>query len=124
MRIITLAATITGSAAQAAVVTIPQSGRLKSIRWSIVLDAPIDNVLFAVELSPNGAAFTSGTNDQIQSIDCVQIGTNFVTSGMSLYGCNVQRLIDFPLELGTRLYLNSATSGTHSALVRCFLDIA
>lgn len=122
MRTYHLAATITGTGANQCSVLIQRSGRIKSVRWGIAIDAATDNAALAVELN-SGATSQIATHEGPNVIDGVRAHTNFTTSGLTLSSINVQRLLDYPVGQGERIYLHAVVGGTLSAITEAYVDI-
>lgn len=110
------------SANNAASITIQRSGRIKSIRWAILVDTIVDNSSVQVELSTQPVS-QRGTNDTLGSIDEIAWAANVGANGSAVGAINHQRLMDYAMVAGERLYLNTSLV-TAAANITCFIDFA
>lgn len=123
MRVYKLYAAISSTGTNLATVTMVRPGRIRSIRWASGADVSADNSYSDVELSFQ-AVSNVNVNDTTGSIDELRSQSNFTTSGQMQGAIHKQSLVDIPVSAGDRLYLNATNSGTHSARVTCFVDVA
>lgn len=120
MRTYKLAAAITNSD-NIATVTVQRSGRIRSIRWSTTYTSNTSGHEADIELSMVPVNQID-TNDTIGVVDQISI-FNFVGAvGQLDTGKQSQSLVDYPVAVGERLYLN-ATSTLTSGRVTCFVDV-
>lgn len=102
-------------------VTIVRSGRIRSLRWAVCMDTVTDNHNVIAEISTQSVS-QAGTNDTLGSIDEIRQWHNNAAAGSSTSGINVQRMVDYPVAAGERLYLNTTFTGT--VYLTCFIDVA
>lgn len=102
-------------------VTIQRSGRIKSIRWAVYIDDATDTHYYDMELSTQAVGYQT-THDTIGPIDEIKWQNNVGAAGADASTISVQRLMDFPMAAGERLYLNGA--GNAGASTTVFVDFA
>lgn len=113
-------ATVSGN--NLANVTIQRSGRIKSVRWAVGVDDSTDNHYCYFELSTQ-ATSQIGTHDTLGVVDQIAWYNNLGAAGQDSSHINEQRMLDFPIAAGERLYLNN--SGNASAVFETvFVDVA
>lgn len=122
MRTYHLYATVSAGAANQANLMIQRSGRIKSVRWAVSVDAPADNAAVELEIS-TVATLGINTHESPNVIDAVKHLTNMTTSGANAGCINTQRILDFPVAQGERIYLHSAVAGTVSAKTDVLVDV-
>lgn len=97
-----------------------RSGRVRSLRWAIGIDDSTDNHTMTIEISTQ-AVIQNTSHDTLGSLDEVKWYNNVGAAGTDHGAINVQRLMDYPVAAGERLYLNGVA--TISGTVTCFVDI-
>lgn len=121
MRIYKLYANITASGNNLANVTIVKSGRIKSIRWDLLMNSVVDNDGVEAELSLYPASMI-GSSDSAGALDQISTISNGTAGGDAR--ASKQSLVDIPVGQGEKLYLNSSVQGTPTfGHATCFIDV-
>lgn len=102
-------------------ITIQRTGRIRSIRWAVYADLDADAEAVIVELSTQAVGQPT-TNDSIGDIDQIRVGYYATAAADALVGINVQRIVDYPVGEGERVYLN-ATGSAATLNCACFIDV-
>jgi hypothetical protein len=103
-------------------ITIQRSGRIKSVRWAVgIIDSTNGHVyhgeLSSVPVTQIGAHDTQGAIDQVSWVN------NAAAAGTDSAGINTQRIMDYPVVAGERLYLNT-TKSVSTSYTSIFVDVA
>lgn len=120
MRTYKLSAAVT-SADNIANVTIQRQGRIRSIRWVTSFSDTTANHYMKLELSMQPVN-QIGSNDTIGAIDELISWNLHGAAGELDTGKKAQSLVDFPVAVGERLYLN-ALSSMVAATATVFVDV-
>jgi len=104
-------------------VTIQRTGRIRSIRWRVdCRTCKTDGQTATVELSTIPST-NIGTSDSRGDIDEFKVNANVGAAGSTLVSMCSQVMMDFPVGVGERLYINSNSTLT-AAYVTCYVDVA
>jgi len=103
-------------------VTVQRSGRIKSIRYSIRMNSVTNGHALSMEVSTQPVAQIAAHDTQ-GSIDEVGWFNNVGAAGTDHGNIVEQRVIDFPVVAGERIYLNTSFTVT-AAYITVFVDIA
>jgi hypothetical protein len=104
-----------------AYVTIQRSGRIKSVRWAVGITDKVDGHVYSAELS-SVPVTQIDTHDTQGSIDEIRWINNIGAAGTNSDHINVQRIMDYPVVAGERLYLNTYKTVTSSGTT-IFIDV-
>lgn len=103
-------------------VLIAKSGRIKSIRWEVSIDAVADNSVVVLELSSRSTNQIA-THDSTGDFSQFRVYASLVTSGFVHNGRSKQELVDIPIAAGERLYLHAGAVTTASYFCTIYVDI-
>lgn len=121
MRTYKLYGTSASTADNVASVLMAKNGRIKSVRWSVKIDAVADNSAVDAELSTRATQQLS-TNETQGDISAFRSHFNLVTSGFYPGSFSKQDLLDFPVAMGERIYLNIVIT-TATATITIYIDV-
>lgn len=124
MRTYKLAAVPAVSANASASIQVVRDGYVRNVRWSLLLDATVDNAYGQVELSMVPTS-QIGVHDTVGVIDQIGQFVNAPTvASIDYNGQNVQRdNLAFPVKSGERFYINCVYGNISGSYITCFVDV-